>query len=144
MEFKTYASKLAARLANAGFQVVPPDPNAPPDYIAALAYGVGAQQASAAYTSEGITPDYAGGGWYNAVTTVEKQYPRALVVGIVKVATREGEQPRQVYSMTAVSSGRCRALSAVIEPILDAAFRDFPGESGKSRTVTVPAPSLSC
>jgi hypothetical protein len=76
IEFRTYASKLATRLADAGFQVVSPDPDQPPDYLAALAYGVGAQQAGAAYTSGGITPNYAGGGWYHGVTTVSREYPR--------------------------------------------------------------------
>jgi hypothetical protein len=139
IEFRTYASKLAGKLVQAGFQVVRPDPDAPPDYVAALAYGVGAQQTGAAYTSGNIS-----GGWYDGVTTVATQYPRALVVGIVKVPTQLGEQPQQVYSMTAVSTGRCRVLSAVIDPIVDAAFQDFPGESGKSQTVTIPTPGLSC
>jgi hypothetical protein len=144
IEFTTYASKLAARLADAGFQVVPPDPDQPPDYIAALAYGVGAQQAGSAYTSGRITPDYTGGGSYGGVTTISKEYPRAIVVGIYRVPGQEGEVSRQVYSMTALSKGRCRALSAVVDPILDAAFKDFPGESGKSRTATTPTPGLSC
>jgi hypothetical protein len=144
IEFGTYASKLATRLVDAGFQVVPPDPGQPPDYVAALAYGVGAQQAGAAYTSGGITPSYGGGGWYHEVTTVSREYLRALVVGIYRVPGQEGEEPRQVYSMTALSTGRCRALSAVIDPILDAAFEEFPGESGKSRTVTIPMPGFSC
>jgi hypothetical protein len=144
IEFRTYASKLASRLVHVGFQVVPPDPKAPPDYVAALAYGVDPQQTRAAYTSGSITPDFMGGGWYGGITTVASQYPRALVVGIVRVPRSEGEEPQQVYSMTAVSTGRCRALSAVIDPILEAAFSDFPGESGKPRTITIPAPGLSC
>jgi hypothetical protein len=144
IEFRTYAAKLAAKLTGAGFQVVPTDPDQPPDYIAALAYGVGAQQAGASYTSGSVTPGYGGGGSYQAVTKVAREYPRALVVGIYKVPRREGEEPRQVYSMTALSTGRCPALSSVIDPILDAAFADFPGESGKSRTVTTPLPGFSC
>jgi hypothetical protein len=144
IEFRTYASKLAARLTDAGFQVVPPDPDQPPDYIAALAYGVGPQQAGGVYTSGTITPGSAGGGWYHGVTTVRSKYPRTLVVGIYRVPGQEAEAPRQVYSMTALSTGRCRALSSVIDPILEAAFTDFPGESGKSRTVTTPRPGISC
>ena len=144
IEFMTYASKLAAKLAEVGFQVAPPDPDQPPDYIAALAYGVGAQQAGAAYTSGSVTSNHAGGARYSGTTTVESRYPRALVVGIYSVPKHEGTQPQQVYSMTALSTGRCRALSSVIDPILDAAFRDFPGESGKSRTVTNPKSGISC
>ncbi len=144
IEFRTYASKLAGKLVDAGFQVVSPDPKAPPDYVAALAYGVGPQQPGAAYTSGSITPDFMGGGWYGGVTTVARQYPRALVVGIVRVPHQEGEESQQVYQMTAVSTGRCRALSAVIDPILEAVFNDFPGESGRPRTITIPAPGLPC
>ena len=144
IEFRTYSSKLAAKLEAAGFHVVSPDPNAPPEYVAALAYGVGAQQAGAAYTSGNIMSNSAGGGWYDGVTTISKEYPRALVVGIVRVPRGAEEEPRQVYSLTAVSIGSCRALSSVIDPILDAAFKDFPGESGRSRTVTIPVPGFSC
>ena len=138
IEFRTYAAKLGTRLANAGFQVVSADPDEPPDYVAALAYGVGAQQTGGAYTHGTITPNYVGGGWFSGVTTFTTKYPRALVVSIVEVPRREGQEPRQAYMMTAVSSGECRALSAVIDPILDAAFKDFPGESGRSRTVITP------
>jgi hypothetical protein len=144
IEFKTYAAKLGAKLGQAGFLVVSPDSQAQPDYVAALAYGVGAVQAGAAHISGGITPDYAGGGRFGGTVTTEQQYPRALVVGIYRVPRDTSEEPQQVYMMTALSAGRCRALSAVIDPILDAAFTDFPGESGRSRTVTIPVPGLSC
>jgi hypothetical protein len=140
IEFRTYASKLATRLVEAGFRVVSPDPDAPPDYVAALAYGVGAQQAGAAYTSGHVSS----GGSYHGITTVGREHPRAVVVGIVRVPKGEDEEPQQVYSMTAISTGRCRSLSAVIDPILDAAFKDFPGDNGRSRTVRIPTPGLSC
>jgi hypothetical protein len=141
LEFRTYADKLAERLTKVGFDVVAPDTESPPDYVAALAYGVGAQGLAAASASGWIMADYAGGGYYRGLTTVGGRYPRALVIGIAAVPQKADEQPRQVYQMTAVSTGSCRALGAVIDPMLDAVFRDFPGESATLRTYRVPSPA---
>jgi hypothetical protein len=145
LEYRTYADKLAERMMKVGFEVVAPNTEPPPDYVAALGYGVGTEQVVAAATSGGIAPDYAGGAHYAATSTVVNAYPRALIVNIVALPRNAGEEPRQVYMMKALSTGQCRTLSAVIDPILDAVFDDFPGKNGTSRTHHVPSlAGLSC
>jgi hypothetical protein len=138
IEFRTYADKLAERLTKVGFDVVAANTEPPPDYVAGLAFGVGAQGLAAASASGWTMADYAGGGDYQGLTTVGN-CPRALVIDIAAVPQRADEQPRQVYRVTAVSSGSCRAVGAVIDPMLEAVFEDFPGESGTSRTYRVPS-----
>ena len=144
-EFKTYASKLSAKLEAAGFRVVSPETHSFTDYTAAFAYGVGAQQIVGAYTMGNAAINAMDGIDYKSSTFLEKEYPRAFAVSIVKNDNKKGTPTRYVYMMTAASSGGCRTLSSVIEPMLDAAFADFPGKSGEAYTVITPTlAEISC
>jgi hypothetical protein len=41
----------------------------------------------------------------------------------------------QVYSARLISEGGCPSIAGVIDEMLNALFDDFPGESGKPRSV---------
>lgn len=47
------------------------------------------------------------------------------------------ENARQVYHLSIASAGRCSALSQVIDEMLEAGFRDFPGESGSATSIEI-------
>ncbi|MFQ5562551.1 MAG: hypothetical protein ACE5FO_03180 [Parvularculaceae bacterium] len=145
VETRTYDKKLADKLAAVGWKVVSLDPENPPDYVAAFGYGMDAQQATTYLMSgsySGTADSTAGhvsarGSYSGAATpTTRTDYHRAFVVNIVAVPQSESKKPQQVYMVTVTSTGRC-LLSTDIDPILEDVFRDFPGESGRARTVII-------
>ena len=44
---------------------------------------------------------------------------------------------RKIYEIRAKSTGGCSVIAEVFDEMLEAMFWDFPGESGKPRTVEV-------
>jgi hypothetical protein len=60
-----------------------------------------------------------------------REYRRELNVDIYR--NTAGRPAAKVYEVRAFSSGSCGNINAIILNIIDGAFRNFPGESGKSR-----------
>ena len=88
------------------------------------------------------TPTYGITG-YSTGTSTQSVYTRALILNIYDVAKLPADPnaptgQAQVYSSKLVSSGICSSLAVVMDALLEALFRDFPGESGSARTVSVP------
>ncbi|MBU8873680.1 DUF4136 domain-containing protein [Reyranella sp. MMS21-HV4-11] len=66
-------------------------------------------------------------------------YGRAMKIGIVDVrATLAQNKTVTVYEATATSSGESGTLNAVMPAIVEGAFKDWPSQSGATRTVSVP------
>lgn len=68
--------------------------------------------------------------------TAEK-YTRAIAMDIVDAASLKTGALRKIYEIRATSTGGCSVMAEVFDEILEAMFRDFPGQSGVPRTVEV-------
>lgn len=166
IEFEAYSAKLAEHLRKVGLRVVPIDTE--PDYVVLFDYAIGTgQQITGTYSlpqygvtgyssaqTYGSVQSYGGYATYSGTTYLNPTYgatgytshsytrtefPRSLLVTIYKSNRAHPEASEQVYQMTVSSSGRCGALSEVIDEMLDAGFQEFPGESSSSREVIIPA-----
>lgn len=99
--------------------------------------------------SSGMVSGYGGSATYSGSTYVPPTYG---VVGVVNsqstLYTRDvwidifkwdGKKiGAKVYEMKAISEGSCGNVNAVVPTIIDAMFKDFPGEDGKTKKVTLP------
>lgn len=65
-------------------------------------------------------------------------YKRMVVIGIVERDPQHPQRSRVVYQGRAVSSGSNGEIAVVMPAIIDAVFKDFPGQSGKTKHVTTP------
>lgn len=93
------------------------------------------------------TPRYGVTG-YATGTTTDTVFQRALILDIFEtdkiLPDDQGGLDRAiVYQAKLLSSGSCGSLAGVIDPMLDALFREFPGASSQTYTVDVPMKS-SC
>jgi len=163
LEFKSLKLPLLERLRRVGFNVVEPDREH--RYIAYFGYGIdqgrevhqsyslpeyGITGYSSAHTTTTVTgqgdsrtitstttytPDYGITGYSSGVTSATI-YTRSLAVTIVDTQSKQ-----EIWSMKAVSQGRCGILKPVMEPMLDAAFSRFPETNGR---VVIETPDLRC
>lgn len=63
-----------------------------------------------------------------------RAYTRKIDLAITRVT---GSEPERVYEVEAVSRGGCSSMSAVVDEMLAAIFKDFPGENGATKTLRV-------
>lgn len=163
LEFKALKAQLEERLRRVGFAVV--EPGQEPRYVAYFGYGIdqgrevqqsysvpeyGITGYSSARTTTTVTgqgdtrtitstttytPDYGVTGYSGGVTS-STLYTRSLAVAIADVRSKQ-----EVWSMKAVSQGRCGILKPVMDPMLDAAFSRFPETNGR---VVIETPDLKC
>lgn len=75
----------------------------------------------------------------NTKTESVRIYRGAFVLDIFDLTKGEGKNALQVYHAGFAASGSCPTVPALIEPILTALFKDFPGEDGKPLSVSMPA-----
>ena len=162
-EFKTYKSKLEAKLTSVGHTVTD-DPN-DAQYIAFFTYGIDdgkeknlsfAQygQTGGGTTYSSGTVNSSGGGsatysgtsyqmpTYGQVGTTNIKittYKRIIAVDMVDAETVANEEPRIIYEGRTKSTGTCGVIGEVIDEMFEAMFTDFPSESGKNRTLQIPS-----
>jgi len=60
-------------------------------------------------------------------------YKREVFLKILK----RSNPPKDVYEVKAISSGSCGNVNSVIREIIDAMFENFPGDSGRTKRVSV-------
>jgi hypothetical protein len=77
------------------------------------------------------SPQYGITGYSTGVVT-DKVFTRAVVIDIYEPSTS-----KQVYTGKLISSGGCSSISGVLDALLEAMFKDFPGPPSGSRTVKV-------
>lgn len=87
----------------------------------------------ASYTgSTYIPPTF---GVVGVANTQHTEYTRQVQIDVFKVDGKKlGEK---VYEILGTSSGYCNNLNAVLPYIIDGMFLQFPGEDGKSKTISV-------
>ena len=160
LEFQTYANAINAELQSKGFVAAPPDQA---QYVVFLAYAIdsgrevsysypiiGQTGVSSSYTSGmvqtyGNTASYSGTTTYNPTYGVvgtgqgsRTEYRRVVRLDVLDKSALAAGQVSKVYEGEVVSSGSTGQLSAVMPTLLYALFKDFPGKSGQSKTVTLP------
>lgn len=148
LEFQDYATLVASALEARGWRPVPPGKGRA-DTLVSLRWGVGApstvswQTPSAVYSGVGwgSRATYYGGGFYDPFpyweTRTETTFPRWLAVEM----TDPSSQGRKVlFEGRAVSEGRSREIAPVMPYLVRALFTGFPGSSGTTVRVDIPAP----
>ena len=143
-DYQANTAKLAAQLRAKGFNVVPQQGAA--DYIAYFMYRI--DNGTPVNQLEGRPAPYVGSittyGLRTAFSTsTHRIYMRSVTVEIVDRARFQPNMPAtylaaRVYSGSVVSDGPC-TMALVIDPMLNALFADFPGQSGRFTSVDVPA-----
>ena len=145
-EWQANARKVEAKLAAAGMRIATVADR--PDLVAVYGYDVGEpRQIVTTYTM----PNYSLAGFRgsrgafglvsrsNEETRTELRYPRNVSISLFDFATRD-----PVWEMRLSSEGDCPNVAAIMDDLLAAAFRDFPGPSGETRTVSVERQAQGC
>jgi len=84
---------------------------------------------SATYSGSSYTmPSYGVVGFANNSVDM---YTRAIALDIVDAQSLKNGNPKKVYEMRAKSTGSCSVIAGVFQEILEATFKNFPGENGK-------------
>jgi hypothetical protein len=145
-DFQGNASKLAAQLQSKGYTVVAREGGAPPDYLAFFLYTIdnGTAINQNPTTAQPFVGSIISYGYRTAYgRSTRRLYKRMLTVEIVDRARFNPNTPQsyidaRVYTGSVTSDGACPALAPVIDPMLNALFADFPGQSGQLRALDIP------
>ena len=161
LEFKTYKSKLEAKLTSVGHTVT--DDPSDAKYIAFFTYGIdeGKEKTysysqygqtgggTTSYSSGTVTSSggdsatYSGSTYQMPTYGVVKntgsytRYKRVIAVDMVDAESLSSGEPIKTYEGRTNSVGSCSMIGEVMDEMIEAMFADFPNESGKNRTLTV-------
>ncbi|MBM3593831.1 MAG: DUF4136 domain-containing protein [Alphaproteobacteria bacterium] len=155
LQFQVVSNHLLRRLAEKGYTPVSTNSNS--QFTAYVTYGIdtgrtvtsavplyGQTGGGTSMTTGNIIGSTGRMSSFNTTTTTMPTYG---IVGMVPVSSREyrrelnvdiyrnaaGRPVTKVYEVRAFSSGSCGNINAIILNIIDGAFKNFPGESGRSR-----------
>lgn len=166
LEFKHYKAKLEDRFSQYGFAVVN-DP-ASARYIAKLGYHISDGETKTEsrpvtghtgyepiiYTSVVQRPDGSHAyvhntRWiptYGIVGSSTRSYTNFTTLVTIDIVDQQQiveENPAKVFELKARSEGSCGVVSRIFDEMLEAIFRDFPGENNRVDRVSVEA-DMSC
>jgi hypothetical protein len=79
--------------------------------------------------------------FYDNYTDTKQMFTRRVELAIYRGQTYSSGPKTRVFEGRAVSTGLNGAIEPVMPYMLDAIFEDFPGNSGKTRTVSVKVPA---
>lgn len=161
LEFSHYKKRVEQKLATVGYTIANTPEKA--DFIALIAYGIDNGKTSIVSTpiigqtgggttySSGTVYGYGGSASYSgssytmptygvvgSSTSSRTEYTRAVALDIVDAHSIKSGKPAKLYEIRAKSTGSCSSINGVFDSILEAMFKSFPGESGKSQTIDVP------
>ena len=71
-------------------------------------------------------------------TSSSTTYTRAIALDIVDANSLKADQPKKVYESRVKSSGSCSVIAGVFNELLEAMFKGFPGDNGKTRSAQIP------
>lgn len=74
-------------------------------------------------------------------TDTRQMFTRRVELDIYKGSTYNSGPKQRVFEGRAISTGLNGAIEPVMPYMLDAVFQDFPGASGRTKTVTVQVPA---
>lgn len=79
--------------------------------------------------------------WDDQYTDTQQLFTRRVELNVYRGSSYESEHKERVFEGRAVSSGLNGQIEPVMPYILDAIFKDFPGRSGETKTVSVEVPA---
>lgn len=147
-EFLHYKSLIENKLASNGYTIVSNPSDA--QYVALVAYGM-----DVGLTGNVSTPIFGqtGGGSFSSFDSINytmpsygivgssspsvTSYHRAIALDIVDAASIKEGKPKKIFELRTKSVGSSRSVACVFNEMLDAMFMDFPGISGKAKSVTL-------
>lgn len=148
LEFMHYKPQFESKLAANGYTIVSNPSDA--KYVALIAYGIDQGQSGVVSTpifgqTGGGTTTFSsyGASFYTmptygivgSSTQSITRYSRAIALDIVETASIKEGKPKKVYELRTKSVGAGSAISCVFNELLEAMFMDFPGISGKAKSV---------
>lgn len=161
LEFKHYKERFEHKLVAAGYSIAKNTNDA--QFIAIVSYGIdtgrtsivstpifgqtsgGTTYSSGTVYGYGSSASYSGTSYtmptYGIVGTATgsvQVYTRAIAMDIVDAQSLKTETPNKIYEIRAKSTGSCSVIAEVFDEMLEAMFKKFPGESGKSITIEIP------
>lgn len=161
LEFASYKKKFEDKLASYGYSIATNANDA--EYIAIVAYGIdngksavvstpifgqtggGTTYSSGTIYGTGGSASYSGSSYtmptYGVVgssTSSSTTYTRAIALDIVDANSLKADQPKKVYESRVKSSGSCSVIAGVFNELLEAMFKGFPGDNGKTRSAQIP------
>lgn len=165
LEFAHYKPLLEEKFKSVGY-IIESDPTKS-QYIAFVSYGIDDGKNQMVSTpifgvtggGTSITTGYIGARSFSATqytmpafgvvgsaSSTHVTYTRAIAIDIVKTETlsKSGVRPEKVYENRTKSKGTCSTVASVFKIMLDAIFSIYPGESGKTRDVTVTLEESPC
>ena len=77
-------------------------------------------------------------------TSSRTKYTRSVAMDIIDSKSLNTNKIEIVYEMRAQRSGKCGAIVVVFDGMLEAMFKDFPGESGKARRTDITIGEFDC
>lgn len=160
LEFSHYKRKFEEKLSENGYQIVQSISEA--DYIANVAYGIdegkrsivstpifrktggGTTYSSGTIFGSGGSASYSGTSYtaptYGVVgssTSSVTHFTRVITFDVTDAKSTDNEI-KKLYEARAISIGTCSVIASVFDEILEAMFKDFPSENGKTIKVEVP------
>jgi len=150
-EFSRYKPRIENKLAANGYTIVSKPSEA--TYLALVAYGMdlglsgvvstplfgqaggGAAASSPSGSGNYAMPSY---GTVGSSSQAMASYNRAIALDIVEAASMKEGKPGKVFEIRTRSTGSSRSIGCVFDEMLEAMFMDFPGTSGKAKSVTLP------
>ena len=161
LEFSNYKSQFEKKLSLNGYQVVKQPSDA--KFLAFVGYAISNGEASTGivpvfgqtgggttYSSgtvygAGGSASYSGSsykaptfGAIGAIPVSHTNYTRTLALEIVDANSIKNGQPSKVYESKVISTGTCSVFAGVFNELLESMFKDFPGENGGIRNLTLP------
>lgn len=151
LEFSHYKPQIEQKLASNGYTIVRNPSEA--KYVALVAYGIDEGKTGVVstpifgQTGGGTTTFSSYGGSYYTMPTYGMvgsstqsvaQYSRAIALDIVDAASIKEGRPKKIFENRTKSVGSCSSFAGVFDEMLEAMFKDFPGESGKAISVEIP------
>lgn len=162
LQFAHYKSRFEKQLGKLGFK--PVQQSSAAKYVAIVSYGIdngktsvetspvygqtggGTTYSSGTVNHGGHSTSYSGSSYsmptYGIVGSTSSsytRYSRAIAMDIVEGKSFHSGRPIALLEARAKSSGSCSQIVEVFDEMLEAMFDEFPGESGRSRRVTVSA-----
>ncbi|MDI1319474.1 MAG: hypothetical protein PSW75_04670 [bacterium] len=171
-EFKVYAALLAAKLGRHGLRYLPTEETGLTDYVVGLDYGISAPQElkynepilgvsggqSTYVTGVAVSGGTSAIGQLGQFVGEKTTNPTPAVVGrssgqityykqYVRVVVFDGRMEAghlvKCYDGSAVAVGEHQDLTRIVPTGLYALLQEFPGKSGQTKLVTVPAEGLT-
>lgn len=160
IEYEVYANRISKKLE--GYNYILEKGSVDPDYFVLFNYGIGGggtisgsmpiygqTGGGTSYTSGTVSTNYGGYGSYSGTTYSMptfgqvgsipysiRQHDRVLNLKIISSKESKAGKAKVVYEGRVQSSGSSGEIAVVLPSMIEALFRDFPGNSGKTKRIT--------